>query len=128
MAVTMTNETQTPPPTTGRALEIANGIAGVYKDALGSGPSKARVSFASPDMVLVMLEHTMTVEEHTLAARGEDGRLRENRLVITAALEPRFRSIVEHALGRRTLAFLSGLDTRQDLAVDMFTLAPESPD
>ena len=109
-------------------LEIANAIAAAYKDTLGCGPNKARVHFAPPAMLVVVLENTMTREERTLAALGEDERLRERRLVLTTALEDRLRSIVERALGRRTLVFLSGIDTRRDVAVEVFTLAPEPTD
>lgn len=107
--------------------EIADAIARAYKDVLGRGP-KATVHFASPAMLVVVLENTMTIEERTIAALGEDERLRERRLLLTGALEDRFRSIVEHVLGRRTLAFLGGIDTRRDVAVDIFTLEPESAD
>jgi hypothetical protein len=47
---------------------------------------------------------------------------------LTGALEDRFRSIVEHALRTRTLAFMSSFDTLRDVAVEVFTPAPESPD
>jgi uncharacterized protein YbcI len=109
-------------------LEIANEISAAYKDTLGCGPTKARVHFAPPAMLVVVLENTMTREERTLAALGEDERLRERRLILTTALEDRLRSIVERALGRRTVAFPSGIDTRRDVAVEVFTLAPEPTD
>jgi hypothetical protein len=65
---------------------------------------------------------TTTVEEQALAALGQPERLREQRLAISAALEGHLRSIVERALGRRTFASVSGIDTRRDVAVDVFTL------
>lgn len=107
-------------------LEIATAFAAAYKDALGSGPGKTTVHLAAPATLVVVHEQTMTAEERSLVALGEDKRLREGRLILTTALEGRFRSIVEGALGRRTLAFLSGLDTRRDVAVELFTLEPES--
>jgi uncharacterized protein YbcI len=33
---------------------------------------------------------------------------------------------VERILGRRTVAFVSGIDTREDLAVEIFTLEPSA--
>ena len=77
-------------------------------------------------MLVVVLESTMTVSERNLASLGEEERLREYRLVLTRALEDRFRSIVERVLGRRTLAFISGFDPRDDVAVEAFILEPES--
>lgn len=107
-------------------LEIADAIAAAYKDALGRGPKKTSVHLAAPETLVAVLESTMTAQERTLAALGEDERLREHRLVLTAALEDRLRSIIERALGRRTLAFLSGIDTRRDVTANVFTLAPPS--
>jgi uncharacterized protein YbcI len=107
-------------------LEIANAMVRAYKDALGRGPNKSRVHFARADTLVVVLENTMTVGERTLASLGEVERLRAHRLVLTTALEDRFRSIVERALGRRTLAFVSGFDAQRDVAVELFTLEAES--
>ena len=111
-----------PRPAVAPTREIAAAIADAYKRALGSGPGKVTVHLAPPATLVVLLENTMTVGERTLAALGQDEPLREQRLAITAALEGHFRSIVERALGRQTSAFLSGIDTRRDVAVHLFTL------
>ena len=96
----------------------------LYKDAFGRGPTKARAHFAGPDTLVVILENSMTVAERNLVALGEHERLRESRLFFQHALELEFRAIVEEKLGRRTVAFVSGIDTREDLAVELFTLEP----
>ena len=41
------------------------------------------------------------------------------------ALESEFRAVVEEVLGRRTLAFVSGIDTHRDVSVELFTLEPQ---
>ena len=105
-------------------LEISNAMVRLYKDAFGRGPTKARAQFAGPDTLVVMLESSLTVAERNLVAMGEHQRLREARLFFQHALEEQFRAIVEQALGRRTLAFVSGMDTRRDVAVEVFTLEP----
>ncbi len=105
-------------------LEIANAIVRTYKELLGRGPSKARVLFAGADVLVVVLEDTMTAQESTLASLGEHERLREHRLVLTTSAEDQFRSIVEGALGRRTLARVSGFDIHRDVAAEIFTLEP----
>lgn len=115
-------------PAASPTLEIANAMVRAYKDALGRGPTRSHVHFAGADTLVVVLQDTMTVQERTLASLSKEGPLREHRLLLTRALEDRFRSIVERALGRRTLAFISGFDTLRDVAVEIFTLAPESAD
>ncbi len=109
-------------------LELSNAMVRLYKEALGRGPTKARAHFAGPDTLVVTLEQSMTVAERTLAAMGEHERLRESRLFSQYALEDEFRAIVEQALGRRTVAFVSGIDTRHDVAMEIFTLEPAKPD
>ena len=96
-----------------------------YKELLGRGPTKARVLFAGADVLVVVLEDTMTTQERTLASLGEEQRLRELRLFLTSAAEHQLRSIVEGALERRTLARVSGFDTHRDVAMEIFTLEPE---
>jgi uncharacterized protein YbcI len=105
-------------------LEVSNAMVGLYKEAFGRGPTKARAQFAGPDTLLVTLESSLTVAERNLAAMGEHQRLRETRLFLSSTLEDQFRAIVEQALGRKTLAFVSGIDTARDVTVELFTLEP----
>jgi uncharacterized protein YbcI len=109
-------------------LENSNAMVRLYKEAFGRGPTKARAQFAGPDTLVVILEHSLTVAERNLVAMGEHQRLREARLFFQYALEEQFRSIVEHALGRRTVAFVSGIDTQRDVAMEVFTLEPQPND
>src|SRR5437868_7573910 len=107
-------------------LEISNAMMRLYKEAFGRGPTKARAQFAGQDTLVVILECSLTVAERNLVAMGEHQRLREARLFFQYALEDQFRAIVEQALGRRTLAFVSGIDTQRDVAMEVFTLEPLS--
>ncbi len=109
-------------------LEISNAMVRLYKEAFGRGPTKARAQFAGQDTLVVMLESSLTVAERNLVAMGEHQRLREARLFFQYALEDQFRGIVEQALGRRTLAFVSGIDTERDVAMEVFTLEPFGDD
>src|SRR5579863_4336648 len=105
-------------------LEISNAMVRLYKEAFGRGPTKARAQFAGHDTLVVILENSLTVAERNLVAMGEHQRLREARLFFQYALEDQFRTIVEQALGRRTMAFISGIDTERDVAMEVFTLEP----
>jgi uncharacterized protein YbcI len=109
-------------------LEISNSMVRLYKEAFGRGPTKARAQFAGPDTLVVILESSLTVAERNLVAMGEHQRLRESRLFFQYALEDQFRAIVEHALGRRTVAFVSGIDAARDVAIEVFTLEPSEVD
>jgi uncharacterized protein YbcI len=106
-------------------LELSNAMVRLYKDVFGRGPTKARASFAGPDTLIIVLEESMTVAERNLAAMGEHQRLRDARLFFQYAVEEQFRTTVERILGRKTVAFVSGMDTRNDVAVEVFTLEPQ---
>jgi uncharacterized protein YbcI len=114
-----------PEPATAPMLEIANAIVRTYKELIGRGPTKARVLFAGADVLVVVLEDTMTVQERTLASLGEEQRLREYRLFLTSIAEDQFRTIVEGALERRILARVSGFNIHRDVAMEIFTLEPK---
>jgi uncharacterized protein YbcI len=105
-------------------LEVSNAMVGLCKDAFGRGPTKARAQFAGHDTLLVTLESSLTVAERNLVAMGEHQRLREARLFLSYALEDQFRAIVEQALGRETLAFVSGIDIARDVTIALLTLEP----
>jgi uncharacterized protein YbcI len=109
-------------------LEISNAMVRLYKEAFGRGPTKARAHFAGQDTLIVILENSLTVAERNLVAMGEHQRLREARLFFQYALEDQFRAIVEQALGRRTVAFISGIDTTRDVAMEVFTLESTGDD
>lgn len=110
-------------------LEISNAMVHLYKEAFGRGPTKARAQFAGADTLVVVLESSLTVAERNLVAMGEHQRLREARLFFQYALEDQLRGIVKQALGRRTVAFITGIDTQRDVTVGLFTLEPtDEPD
>ena len=106
-------------------LEISNAMVRLYKEAFGRGPTKARAQLSGHDTLVVTLENSLTVAERNLVAMGEHQRLREARLFFQYALEDQFRGVVEQALGRRTVAFISGIDTARDVAMEVFTLEPD---
>lgn len=107
-------------------LQISNAMVRLYKEAYGRGPTKARAQFAGPDTLVILLEDSMTVVDRNLAAMGEHERLRASRLFFQHALEDQFRSVIERTLGRRTVAFISGIDSRHDVAIEVFTLEPQA--
>jgi uncharacterized protein YbcI len=105
-------------------LEISNATVRLYKAAFGRGPTHARARFAGSDVLVVLLQDTMTVSERKLAAFGEHDRLRAHRLLLHKMIEDEIRAVVEEVLERETLSMISGLDTERDLAAEVLLLAP----
>jgi uncharacterized protein YbcI len=111
-------------PQTSVLSEISREMVRLYKEQFGRGPTKARTNFAGPDAVLCTLEDSFTPAEHRLAEMDEHQRLRDVRLFFQHASEREFCAAVESALDRKVRAFVSGIDTRQDVSAEVFYLEP----
>lgn len=112
----------------GRSVQLAvsNAMVGIYKELFGRGPTKTRTSFAGPDVLVTTLENTLTPAERSLVAMGEHERLRDTRTLFQYANEKRFCGTVEEITGRKVRAFLSAIDTSQDVSCELFYLEPLS--
>jgi uncharacterized protein YbcI len=112
-------------PTAAPMMVLANEMVRLYKNLFGRGPTRARANYAGPDTVLCTLEESLTPAERSLAEMGEHQRLRDVRLFFQHAREEDFRRTVETVTGRKVRGFVSGLDTRADIACEVFYLEPE---
>jgi uncharacterized protein YbcI len=102
--------------------EISREMVRLYKEQFGRGPTRARSNFAGPDLVICTLEDTFTPAERRLAEMDEHQRLRDTRLYFQHATEAQFCEVIERLLGRKVRAFISGLDTGQDVSAEVFYL------
>jgi uncharacterized protein YbcI len=101
----------------------------LYKEQFGRGPTKARSSWAGRDLVVVLLEDTLTPAERNLLSLGESGRLRETRMLFQYSWVREFCEPVERLTGRKVRAFISGIDAGADgMSMEAFSLYPEGYD
>jgi uncharacterized protein YbcI len=105
-------------------MAVSNAMVRLYKEHFGRGPTKARTSFAGADVLITTLENSMTPVEQKLAQMGENERLRDVRMFFQHATEAEFRETVEEITGRKVRAFVSGIDTMQDVSSEIFYLEP----
>jgi uncharacterized protein YbcI len=116
-------------PSSSFLLEASNAMVRLFKEQFGRGPTKARASWAGPDVLTVILEDTLTPAERNLAAMGEHERLRDTRSFFQYASVQEFCGAVEQITGRKVRAFVSGIDTEVNgLSVETFVLHPEGSD
>ena len=106
-------------------LELSNAMVRIYKEQFGRGPTRARTHFAGPDTVVSTLQDSLTPAERNLVRLGEHQRLRDTRMFFQYATEEQFRDAVETITGRKVVAFVSGIDTREDVSTEVFYLEPE---
>lgn len=106
-------------------MNITNAVVAIYKDQFGRGPTKARTTWCGEDVLVVILEDTLTPAERNLAKMGEHQRLRDTRILLQYAAAAEFCAPVEQITGRVVRAFVSGIDAEVDgLALETFVLHP----
>jgi uncharacterized protein YbcI len=105
--------------------ELSNAMVLIYKQQFGRGPTKAHSVYATPDLLISTLENSLTPAERNMARLGEHQRLRDIRMFFQHAAEEQFVGTVEQITGRRVRAFVSGIDTNQDVSSEVFYLEPQ---
>jgi len=106
---------------------ISNIVVGVYADCLGRGPTRAR-SYMDQNVVLCLLEDTLTPSERALCEAGQRERLLELRIVLNDAMRDELTSRIEKLLGREVKALVSGTQLAPDVASEVFVLGEPLPD
>jgi len=107
---------------------ISSEMVRLYKEQFGRGPTKTRTHWAGPDTLVVTLEQTFTPAERSLQRLGEHQRLRDLRLLFQYTEVDSFCEPVERLVGRKVRAFISGIDTKADLATELYVLHPRGYD
>jgi uncharacterized protein YbcI len=108
-------------PTGPLSLAISNLIVGLLRDYTGRGPTRARTTIRD-NVVLVMLEHTLTKGEQSLVAKGRSDTVLEIRHEFQNAMREESTSKVAELTGRRVVAFLSANHIDPDLGAEIFLL------
>jgi uncharacterized protein YbcI len=98
-------------------------MVSIYKSVMGRGPTKARTTIAN-DMVVTVLENSLTKGERTLAEQDRAEAVRELRRSLQAVMSSEMKKLVEMTLHREVLCFLSDHSPDPDYAVEVLLLAP----
>jgi uncharacterized protein YbcI len=106
--------------------EVSNSVVRLYKDQFGRGPTSARSYWAGPDVLICLLENTLTPAERNLVSLGEHKLLRDTRMVFQYSTLREFCEPVERITGRIVRSFQSSIDTAVDgMAMEVFVLYPK---
>jgi uncharacterized protein YbcI len=114
--------------TTGGHLnqEIANAVVRERKRAFGRGPVKAQAFFRQ-NIVVVVMEDTLSEAEHALAESGQQEEVLRMRLRLEATIRDRLIETVERLTGCRVEALMGTNHISPDLAADVFVLDRDIP-
>ena len=105
-------------------LELSNAMVRIYKDQFGRGPTKAKTNYADDNTLVSSLENTLTPAERSMRDMGDPQRVEETRLFFQRATRAEFIGTVEQITGRKVRAFVSGMDSENDVATEVFYLHP----
>ena len=81
--------------------DVSREMVRLYKEQFGRGPTKARTDWAGPDVLITVLEDTLTPAERNLTRLGEHQRVRDMRTFFQYATVDDFCEPVERLTGRR---------------------------
>lgn len=104
---------------------INNGAVRVLRDYTGRGPTKAR-SVIDYDSVTILLGDTLTPGERRLAESGRAEHVLNNRHEFQRLMRDDLVKVVEDALDRKVIAFMSTNHIDPDMAVEVFALEPKA--
>jgi uncharacterized protein YbcI len=100
---------------------IATSAVRVYRAYAGRGPTKAQAFFAR-NVLVVLLEDTLTREERSLASAGGVGAVRELRRELQLSMREPLVDAVEELTGCKVVAFMGHNEIEPDLATAVFVL------
>jgi uncharacterized protein YbcI len=107
--------------------DVSREMVRIYKEQFGRGPTKARTQWAGADVLITLLEDTLTPVERRLVAMGEHQRVRDMRMFFQYASRSQFCEPVERLTGRRVRSFLSSIDPETGgIAMETFVFEPEA--
>jgi uncharacterized protein YbcI len=106
------------------ASAISNSVRQLVAEYTGRGPTRARTSIRD-NLVVVLLEDTLTKGERRLVAKGRDMRVLDYRAEFQAAMREDAIASIEELTGRKVMAFMSANHIDPDLAAELFVLEPD---
>jgi uncharacterized protein YbcI len=103
--------------------EINNGAVRVLRDYTGRGPTQAR-SIIDDNSVTILFGDTLTSGERRLAESGRSEHVLNNRHEFQRLMRDDLVKVVEDALDRKVIAFMSTNHIDPDMAAEVFVLEP----
>jgi|SRR5947209_8953227 len=100
---------------------LSNAIVRLLREYTGRGPTKARTTIRD-NVVLVMLEHTLTKGEQVLVDKGRGENVLTLRHEYQEAMREESSDKVAELTGRNVLAMMSANHLDPDLAAEIYIL------
>jgi uncharacterized protein YbcI len=102
-------------------MAISNAIVRLMRENTGRGPTKARTTIRH-NVVVVMLEQTLTKGEQNLVRKGRGEKVIEIRHEFQEAMREECVAQIAELTGRPVLAFMSANHIDPDIGAEIFVL------
>lgn len=106
------------------SASISNVVVKMLAESTGRGPTRARTTI-DRDLVVVVLQDTLTKGERYLVDNGRSEQVLEMRHSFQKAMETDCCAAIEQLMGRKIIAFMSANNIEPDLAAEVFILEPD---
>lgn len=103
---------------------ISNEIGHLLYRYTGHGPTQAR-TVVQGDLVLCLLEVTLSKGERSLLGAGHDGVVLNTRALFQDAMRDDLIEVVERLTGRTVIVFMSQNHLNPEVAAEVFVLEPQ---
>ena len=100
---------------------ISHAVVGLLREYTGRGPMTSRTTIRD-NVVLVMLEQTLTKGEQSLVSKGRAEKVIEIRHEFQEAMREESMAKVAELTGRRVVAMLSANHVNPDLGAEIYVL------
>ena len=114
------------PPDGATRSAISQALVRIHADHYGKGATHAK-TYAYDNVVVAVLRQVLTTAEHTLVDGGREDAVIAVRQAFKQAKRRAFVTAVEQLTERRVVSFLSQVDPRADVEVDVFLLESDVP-
>ena len=103
------------------AAAISTAVVQVFSEHTGRGPTRARTTLDA-DMVVVLLQDSLTKAERTLVAAGRDAEVLHLRRTFQETMRVDLVGVVERLTECKVQAFMSANHIAPDSAAEIFLL------
>ena len=102
---------------------ISDGMVALLKEFYGRGPTRAK-SYFEDDLVVCVLRGGFSRVEQTLLDGGRGPAVIQQRMEFQEVMRDRFTGVIEDAIGRPVIGFMSGNQQHPDMMCEVFILGP----
>ena len=105
------------------AVAVSDAVSRLFLDRFGKGPMQIE-TFVHGEVMTTLMRDVFTTAERSMVAAGRGDSVVSTRMQWQFATREMFKEAVTAAAGREVLFVVSGFDVEEEMATEVFVLAP----